>query len=80
VYPFREFVDAGGLLSYGISITDAYRQLGVYTTQVLRGARPADLPVIQAAKHELVINRRVASVLQLQVPTTMLLRADEVRD
>jgi putative ABC transport system substrate-binding protein len=80
VYPLREFVDAGGLLSYGISIADANRQLGVYTTQVLRGARPGDLPVIQATKHELVINRRVAQVLLLPVPRTMLVRADEVRD
>jgi len=80
VYPLREFVDAGGLLSYGISIADANRQLGVYTTQVLRGARPGDLPVIQATKHELIINRRVANVLRLPVPRTMLLRADDVRD
>lgn len=78
VYPFREFVDAGGLLSYGISIADANRQLGVYTTQVLRGGRPADMPVIQATKHELIVNQRVARVLRLPVPRTMLLRADEV--
>jgi putative ABC transport system substrate-binding protein len=80
VYPLREFVDAGGLLSYGISIADAHRQLGIYTTQVLRGERPGDLPVIQATKHELVINRRLAQVLLLPVPRTMLARADEVRD
>jgi len=78
VYPFREFVDAGGLLSYGISIADANRQLGVYTTQVLRGSRPGDMPVIQATKHELIVNLRVARVLRLPVPRAMLLRADEV--
>ena len=80
VYPLREFVDAGGLLSYGISIADANRQLALYTTQVLRGSRPAEMPVIQATRHELIINRRLARVLLLPVPRTMLLRADEVRE
>ena len=78
VYPFREFVDAGGLLSYGISITDANRQLGLYTTQVLRGAKPGELPVIQVGKLELIVNQRLARRFGLQVPRTMLLRADEV--
>jgi putative ABC transport system substrate-binding protein len=78
VYPVRDFVEIGGLMSYGTNVMDAYRQLGIYAGRIIKGAKPADLPVVQSSKFDLVINVSTARMLGLTVPEKLVATADEV--
>ena len=78
VYELRQFVEAGGLMSYGTNAPDVYRQIGVYAGRVLKGEKPGELPVLEPTKFDMAINLRTAKALGIDMPTSILLRANEV--
>ena len=80
ITPLRDYAEAGGLMSYGSNIVDSFRQAGVYVGRILKGAKPAELPIVQSNKFELVINAQTARMLGLTVPTSLLGRANDVID
>lgn len=80
MYGIREHVEAGGLIAYAANFTDLYRRAAIFVDRILKGARPADLPIEQPTKFELVINRRTATALGLLLPAPLLLRADRILD